>query len=233
MGVYRLKKYLLTTCIGQQKLYSEMHISKLAGKKIVFDTNSIIERFLSVNDVRGTIDLFIKYKKIICEVFKIKPTWVFDGEKYKQFKTAERHELYKTIKTYAIPYVDAIGEGEELCAKMPSDYIGSSDTDVLLFKGNNLIFDLIDGPSKLMKLTTVRVFNLNHILTTLNLTHDQFLEGCIFAGTDLDRGGIHGVGLIKSFAFFNDKTTEKVSNAIQMYRSKVEYKRILEFYKNH
>lgn len=233
MGVHGLKKYLLSTCIGQQKLYSEIHISKLAEKKIVFDTNSIIERFLSINTIQDTINLFIKYKKIICEVLKIQPIWVFDGQKYKSFKTIERNELYKTIKIHAKPYFNAIGEGEELCAKMTSDYIGSSDTDVLLFKGNNLIFDLIDGPSKLMKLTTVKVFNLKHILATLKLSHEQFLEGCIFAGTDFIRRGVYGVGLIKAFSFFNDKTTEKVDNAIKKFRSTDAYNNVLQFYKNH
>lgn len=232
MGVQGLKKYLLSTCIDQQKLYSEIPISELAGKKIVFDTNSIIERFLSINGPQATIYLFLHYKKVICEVLKIKPTWVFDGEKYKSFKTAERKRLYKIIKKYAIPNVDATGEGEELCAKMSSDYIGSSDTDVLLFKGKNLIFDLIDGPSKLMKLTTVRVFNLEHILTTLKLSHEQFLEGCIFAGTDLIRG-VYGVGLIKAFAFFNDKKTKKVGDAIKRFRSTDEYNHVLQFYQNH
>lgn len=78
-----------------------------------------------------------------------------------------------------IPYLNAVGEADALCAKLYKEgYIHACLTDDM---------DLLaHGCGRTIKFHEGKIyeFNLTHILTELNLSHNQFVEMCILFGCD-------------------------------------------------
>lgn len=81
-----------------------------------------------------------------------------------------------------IPYLTAIGEADALCAKLyKEDYITaclSDDMDMLAL-GCGRTIKFLDGK--------VLEFNLEYILSELQLSHEQFVEMCLMFGCDYIR----------------------------------------------
>ena len=83
-----------------------------------------------------------------------------------------------------IPYLNATGEADALCAKLYKEgYIHAclSDDMDLLAHGCGRTIKFHEGK--------IYEFDLGHILTELKMTHEQFVEMCILFGCDY----IHGV----------------------------------------
>jgi 5'-3' exonuclease len=79
----------------------------------------------------------------------------------------------------SIPYLDAMGEADFLCAKLYKEGLISaclSDDMDMLALGCEKTIKFLDGK--------VLEFDLEHILNNLDLTYEQFVEMCILFGCD-------------------------------------------------
>lgn len=191
MGISGLKKFC-----DNMRLFSVVDRNFFKGKTIAIDTNAILGRLRSVSN--DTLFCFKNYKEAI-DGLGLDPIWVFDGNLYK--RTQERI-LYKSVKALlpADKIVLGAGEGEFHCVELQKqgrvELIGSSDSDIFAFGGTNLCFDLVKGGQTLKKTLLFKMYYLDTILKFLKLDMDEFIDVCIFAGTDVNFG-LKGVGIVK------------------------------------
>jgi len=97
--------------------------------------------------------------------------------------TPEHNESAKQLfDLFGVPYLVADGEAEILCAKLCKlgyvDGCLSEDTD-LLPNGSKIFINNFKVTQRF-----VQEFNLNIILSEMNITHDQFIDICILCGCD-------------------------------------------------
>ena len=97
----------------------------------------------------------------------------------KRIKLHELHSIHKLFDVLEIPYIQAEFEADALCAKLYKNNIItcclSDDMDMLtLGCGSTLKFH--DGH--------LIEFNLEQIKSTLDITHEQFIDICIMFGCD-------------------------------------------------
>lgn len=101
-------------------------------------------------------------------------------QKYiKRIKTSELYNIHKLFDVLGIPYIKAEFEADALCAKLFKENIItaclSDDMDMLaLGCGSTIKFQ--DG--------NLVEFNLEHVMTELQFTQDQFIDMCIMFGCD-------------------------------------------------
>eukprot|EP01119_Soliformovum_irregulare_P024843 TRINITY_DN9014_c0_g1_i1.p1 TRINITY_DN9014_c0_g1~~TRINITY_DN9014_c0_g1_i1.p1 ORF type:complete len:329 (-),score=94.31 TRINITY_DN9014_c0_g1_i1:57-899(-) len=102
---------------------------------------------------------------------------------------AESKELLKLL---GVPIIDAPGEAEAECAALCAAGLaygtGSEDMDSLTL-GSPILLRHLTASKK----TPVMEINLQHALTSLNMTQDQFIDLCILLGCDYTPT-IKGVG---------------------------------------
>jgi hypothetical protein len=99
------------------------------------------------------------------------------------FMTRDKiYQVKELIHAMGASYVDAIGEAEELCAHLVISCgfwaCLSDDTDLFVYGCPRVLRYM-----SLMNHTVVS-YDMNEILEELKLTQNEFLEICIFAGTD-------------------------------------------------
>lgn len=108
----------------------------------------------------------------------------------------------KVLKSLGIPVLQAIGEGEELCACLSTDGITkgvySEDTDNLTHGVQFLITKIYYNE--------VDIYNLNHLLKDFEITFDQFVDLCIMCGCDYNNR-IRGIGPFKSYKLIKEYGT--------------------------
>lgn len=121
---------------------------------------------LNINEEKEIINLEIK--KLNKQIIYISKDDIFN--------------LQKLLDILNIPYINAKGEADCMCAKLYKekkiDGCLSDDMDILAH-----------GCYKLIKITGKKVieFNLYTILEKLNLNHQQFIDMCILFGCDYTR----------------------------------------------
>jgi flap endonuclease-1 len=97
-----------------------------------------------------------------------------------------------------VPIVQAKEEADVMCAKLYTtgqvQAIMSEDSDILLYKGGRLI-------RKVGWTNDVEVLELDKILPSMGLTHDQFIDLAILCGTDYTNGTIPGLGPLTAFEY--------------------------------
>jgi len=99
------------------------------------------------------------------------------------YMTREKiNQVKELIHAMGASYVDAIGEAEELCAHMVLSCgfwaCLSDDTDLFVYGCPRVLRYM-----SLMNHTVVS-YDMNGILEELKLTQNEFMEICVFAGTD-------------------------------------------------
>ena len=100
-----------------------------------------------------------------------------------------------------IKYIQAEGESDLLCSKLCSsgkvDFVISEDMD-LLTSGTNLLmrdFNIYNNKAT--------IYDLNEIITKLNISYEKFVELCIMLGCDYLKRP-NGMGPKKSFKLINE-----------------------------
>ena len=100
-------------------------------------------------------------------------------------------EVMELLKSIGISFLQATGESEQTCAFLQKnghvDYVLSEDTDSLTF-GGTVLFNTKG---------IYTIYNLEKILSSLNLTQQQFIDMCILSGCDYT-AGIPKVGPISA-----------------------------------
>lgn len=118
------------------------------------------------------------------------------------------NESKELLTAMGIPIVQAPSEGEaqaSYMAKKGDVYaIASSDADSLLFGAQRVIKNLaITGRKKKANALAYQIIKpelieLDKVLDSLKINHDQLIVLCILVGTDYNPGGIKGLGPVKA-----------------------------------
>ncbi|MHA1341713.1 MAG: hypothetical protein ACTSRZ_17695 [Promethearchaeota archaeon] len=101
-------------------------------------------------------------------------------------------EIRDLLNAMGVPYINAPSEAEAQCAQLIKmkicDYVLSSDFDVLLFGGKNLLhLEKFIGSGRNMKIKG-RIYNLNSILSDLQINRFQLIDLAIIIGNDYFKG---------------------------------------------
>lgn len=88
-------------------------------------------------------------------------------------------ELKQLLDILHIPYINATGEADAMCAKLYKlniiDTCMSEDMDILIFGCKNLIK---------MNKDNIYEYDMDNILNILNINYDQLINMCLFFGCD-------------------------------------------------
>lgn len=109
-------------------------------------------------------------------------------------------EVRNLLDAFGVYYIEAIGEADELCAKLVIKNYAyaclSEDMDLFLY-----------GCPRVMRYLslvnqTVILYNLDKILIDLDLTFNEFKEICILSGTDYNYNSSKDLNLYKILEYF-------------------------------
>lgn len=119
--------------------------------------------------------------------------------------TSEDLKLTREIlDMFQIPHYNAILEAEticsDLCKKGLVDSVLSEDTDILVYENPICLAKLDTGTD------TCTMVNYNEVLTSLELTSDQFMDFCIMCGTDYNKN-IPKIGPKKAYQLIKEYNT--------------------------
>lgn len=127
--------------------------------------------------------------------------------------------ISKTMQLFdliGIPYIVSKGEAESVCAKLSIlnivDACVSEDTDILANGGKLFIRNF--NPDR----NLVDEYDLNSILTALNINYNQFMDICILCGCDYT-SKIYGIGPITAYKMI------KAHNDIETVLTKITNKK--------
>jgi flap endonuclease-1 len=204
MGVKGLSKFLA-------KYSKQISFIDLKGKKIAIDTSIFLYKF-KYNTVNNDFLTRFYYQVQNFKKHSITPVYIFDGEcppekKETQVKRQEQREknseqnriyitkddilnLKKLLKHLNVDYMCPNTEGEKYCS-----YLNKTDPNIYGVMSND--FDsLAYGCKKLITFQSeLKEYNLEEILTDLNITLDTFIDICIASGTDYYQQGIPRMGV--------------------------------------
>jgi flap endonuclease-1 len=126
-------------------------------------------------------------------------------------------ELKKLLYLMGIPYIDADGEAEVLCARLNSlDYVSgclSEDTDILANGGKIFIKSFNNTKNIVIK------YSLENILNDLSISYEQFVDLCILSGCDYSEK-IHGIGIINAYKYI--LKYKNIENIIENIKNKYD-----------
>lgn len=133
------------------------------------------------------------------------------------------------LNLMGVSYIHEDGEAEglasELCRIGYVDYVMTEDMDSLAFGCPRLIRKCIDKKDK--SKDSISIFNLDNILSSFNITYDQFVELCILCGCDYCPN-INRIGNITAFKLI--QTHKNIDNILE-YNNKYNKYNIPEGYK--
>lgn len=116
------------------------------------------------------------------------------------------NESKELLDLMGIPYLQADGEADILCAKLSEDnivdYVFTEDMDILTFGATKIVKNLFNK-------NKIEVIDKNKLLKTFDLTHKQFIIFCIILGCDYHNITFKinldlALKLAKSYKFFSD-----------------------------
>lgn len=160
------------------------------------------------------------------------------AEKYNKLSIRLTKEIIDDIKELlnklGVSYIVSDGEAEglasELCRKKYVDYVISEDMDCLPFGAGNLVRNCIDKKAKMKD--SITIFNLEKILKSLEITHEQFIELCILCGCDYCKnipriGSVSAYKIIKNHGSIenylnNTKVKNLPENYVEKYKKSIE-----------
>ena len=118
------------------------------------------------------------------------------------------------INSYGATYIDAPGEADGLCASFVLSGKAwacmSDDMDMFVYGCHRIL-----RYTSLLNHTAV-LYDVHGILSTLNMTHDEFKDVCVLSGTDYNTNG--KTSLYSSMTLFNK------------YKSSIDYEMLSGFY---
>lgn len=90
-----------------------------------------------------------------------------------------RDEVQELLALFGVPYLNALSEGEMQCAAFgKTHWTISEDWDALVFGSSNMIKQISFSKNMFVRIS------LRNLLDDLGLTHQEFIELCIFMGCD-------------------------------------------------
>ena len=225
-------------CAISNKTYNDYK-----GKIIAIDGSIVIYKLVSIGYSKNIVNSENKYVNHIAGLFykmvkmlshDITPIVVFDGrppaiKDAVIIKRKERRdvggvriprevfiECKLLLDKMKIPWVDAAGEAEALCAKLYKskyiDYCATEDLDYLVFGGSKLIKNMdVSGKN-------IKEINLTILLEQLEINYKQFIDLCILLGSDYTSIslGRKSLGLIKKYS-----SIEKLIKGDKSYKDKI------------
>jgi len=148
-------------------------------------------------------------------------------------------EAKELVKSLGLPVIQAPSEAEaqaaHMCKKKKVWAVASQDYDCLLFKAPKLIQNLtLAEKRKLPGGGYAKVYpqllEINKVLESLEIDHDQLLVLGILVGTDFNPGGIKGIGPKKALKLIQ---SEKPFDMIfEELNPDFDWKEIFELFKN-
>ena len=172
-----------------QGLINKKQSSKSAEEEDIIDQSTDLYQTMELSELQN-------------ELHKVNKSIIHINDKH--FK-----QLYKLLELFGVPYFIANGEGEAFCAKLflngIVDGVISEDSDVLVNGGKTFIRGF--NPDK----NTVEEYNLDKILTSLEITFEQFIDLCILCGCDYTTK-INGIGSITAFKLI--KSYKNIENIV-------------------
>ena len=142
--------------------------------------------------------------------------------------TKEDIESVKTLfNNLNIKYVRAQGEADFLCSKLCNkgivDFVITEDMDLLTSGSKLLLRDFSITSNRAL------LFNLDEILTGLNLSYEKWVELCIMFGCDYLKR-INGIGPAKSLKFIRSfNNINEIINEIKKKNTDIEENYIEKF----
>ncbi len=116
-------------------------------------------------------------------------------------------ETKELLTAFGIPFLLAPAEGEaqaaHLVKKGDAYAVGSNDADALLFGASRVIKNL-NAKNEL------ELIDLQKLLTSLGISHDQLIYLAMLVGTDYNPGGIKGIGAKKALALVKKATGDEL-----------------------
>ena len=104
------------------------------------------------------------------------------------------------IKFFGLPIINAPHDGEAQAAYIVSKgeafAVASRDWDCLLYGAPRLVMDLKFSPTTVYR---PRLYELNEVLSKLNLSHEQLIDLALLLGTDYNPEGFKGIGVVKAY----------------------------------
>jgi flap endonuclease-1 len=123
-----------------------------------------------------------KQKQKECEINDISQTMEQLKKKFISIKYDDIQNVKTLLQAYGMTYFEAPGEADILCAKLVTNNLVyaclSEDTDMFVYGCERVLRYLS------LTLSNVVIYDLNHILKTLNVTMDVFKKICILYGCD-------------------------------------------------
>ena len=111
-------------------------------------------------------------------------------------------EVRNLLDAFGVYYIEAIGEADELCAKLVIKKYAyaclSEDMDLFLY-GCPRVMRYLSLANQ-----TVILYNLDKILIDLDLTFNEFKEICILSGTDYNYNSSKDLNLYKILDYFKE-----------------------------
>lgn len=130
-----------------------------------------------------------------------------------QFQPSLYDDIRLLCDLMNIPILRANGEADALCAKLYEtgqvQSIMSEDSDILLYKGGRLV-------RKFGWKNEVELVDLDKMLGSLGITHDQFIDLAILCGTDYTASTIGGLGPINALECITQgRSIEQILEMVQ------------------
>ena len=197
-----------------------INLSDLSNKTLVIDTSIYMYKFMYMSNSYEFINKF-RFQIKNFKKYNITPIYIFDGvsPKLKQDLKDKRKltkniiitkenvvELKQMLKDQGVSHFTAPHEGEKYCAYINrqgyADYVLSNDLDTLLFNCTDVIT---------LKGFDYTLYNLENILTKLDILFYQLIDIGIASGCDYATHGIKGLGPKKSLNLSKEHLTNFLS----------------------
>lgn len=134
------------------------------------------------DEVAETSEDSQKQKQKQNEINDISQTMDYLKKKFISIKYDDIQNVKTLLQAYGVTYFEAPGEADILCAKLVTNNIVyaclSEDTDMFVYGCGRVLRYLS------LTLSNVVIYDLSHILKTLNVTMDVFKKICILYGCD-------------------------------------------------
>jgi len=176
------------------------------------------------NDIKDNLENIesLENKKELCKKMQLLK------KNFTRLKRKDYKQVLELIDAFGMPYIEADGEADVLCAKLVIKKIAyaclSEDMDLFVY-GCTRVLRYLSLINK-----SVILYDLNDILSDLNLSLKEFKEICIISGTDYNINNtvntinivdtvdnVDTVNLYKTFKYFEQYKNSKYYNIIDFY----------------
>ena len=183
------------------------HILGLFNKTIVLLEKGVIPIFVFDGKPPALKSKVLQNRKNIRKKAALKlENAVTEKEKIKYFKRSvsiskeQMEQCRELLDLMGIPYVQAPEEADSQCAYLNKkglvDAVLTEDMDILTFGAPKIVRNLSSFHKNPIEI------ELNNILTSLNLNHDEFIELCILLGCDYS-GHISSINCSDIYDFYD------------------------------